>query len=387
VALGEATHGTHEFFTMKHRLFEFLVQEMGFTIFAMEANWPEAERVNGYVQTGEGDPAALLAGMYFWVWNTQEVLDLIEWLRDYNVQRGDRPAVHFTGFDAQYPDVAAENVLAYLDGIDASAAALAGERYSCLELIRESLGMPTYSQLPRDKTEAYHDDLQAVYEDMLTRRDRYAAATSPEAFAAALQNARIVVQSEDIFSGRPTGGTSARDRYMAENVTWLLERAGPDAKIILWAHNGHIWESRGWDMGMWLDDDYGTEYVSVGFAFDHGSFNAREMRVDIESESVEVGDLQVFEVGPAPDEAVGAYLRQAGLPAFWLDLRDIGPGDDGAQWLRNGRSFRNVGSVYDPDRPDSFMIRLATLSTLFDFLIFFEDITPSILLPMDGIVQ
>ena len=88
VALGEATHGTHEFFAMKHRLVAFLVRELGFTGFAIEANGPEAERIDDYVQTGQGDPASLLAGLHYWTWNTREVLDLIGWMREYNAQRG-----------------------------------------------------------------------------------------------------------------------------------------------------------------------------------------------------------------------------------------------------------------------------------------------------------
>ena len=85
VALGEATHGTREFFQLKHRMFEFLVEEMGFRIFAIEANWTEALRVNDYLLRGEGDPSQTLAGLYFWVWNTKEVLALIEWMRSYNL--------------------------------------------------------------------------------------------------------------------------------------------------------------------------------------------------------------------------------------------------------------------------------------------------------------
>jgi erythromycin esterase-like protein len=108
VALGEGTHGTSEFFRMKHRILEFLATEMGFTIFSIEANMPEAYRVNDFVLTGRGDPKALLKGMYFWTWNTQEVLDMILWMRDFN-QSG-RGRIEFTGFDMQTPTVAMQIV-------------------------------------------------------------------------------------------------------------------------------------------------------------------------------------------------------------------------------------------------------------------------------------
>ncbi len=108
VSLGEATHGTREFFQLKHRMLEFLASEMGFTIFSIEANMPEAYRLNDYVLTGRGDPARLLKGMYFWTWNTQEVLDMILWMREFN--KSGKGRVEFTGFDMQTPTVALEIV-------------------------------------------------------------------------------------------------------------------------------------------------------------------------------------------------------------------------------------------------------------------------------------
>ena len=104
VSLGEATHGTREFFQLKHRMLEFLASEMGFTIFSIEANMPEAYRLNDYVLNGEGDPAKLLKGMYFWTWDTQEVLEMIQWMREFN--KSGKGRVQFTGFDMQTPDVA-----------------------------------------------------------------------------------------------------------------------------------------------------------------------------------------------------------------------------------------------------------------------------------------
>src|SRR6187399_3224860 len=95
VALGEATHGTREFFQLKHRMLEFLATEMGFTVFSIEANMPEAYRLNDYVLNGTGDPAELLRGMYFWTWDTEEVLAMIQWMRAFN-QSG-KGRVQFTG--------------------------------------------------------------------------------------------------------------------------------------------------------------------------------------------------------------------------------------------------------------------------------------------------
>src|SRR5262245_6201026 len=119
VSLGEGTHGTREFFQMKHRITRYLASEMGFSVFAIEANMPEAYRLNDYVLTGRGDPKALLAGMYFWTWNTEEVLALIEWMRAFNASGKGR--MQFTGFDMQTPDTAAAIARRALAKVDAEA--------------------------------------------------------------------------------------------------------------------------------------------------------------------------------------------------------------------------------------------------------------------------
>jgi len=128
VSLGEATHGTHEFFQMKHRMLEFLATEMGFTIFSIEANMPEAYRLNDYVLYGIGDPKALLKGMYFWTWNTEEILDMIQWMRDFNASGKGR--LQFTGFDMQIADIAIQNVQQFLSGAEPGYAPEASYVYS-----------------------------------------------------------------------------------------------------------------------------------------------------------------------------------------------------------------------------------------------------------------
>lgn len=112
VELGEATHGTREFFQLKHRMVEFLASQQGFTIFSIEANMPEAYRLNDFVLNGNGDPKALLKGMYFWTWNTEEVLDMILWMREFN--KSGKGRIEFTGFDMQNPTVSMEIVRKFL---------------------------------------------------------------------------------------------------------------------------------------------------------------------------------------------------------------------------------------------------------------------------------
>ena len=130
VALGEATHGTREFFQLKHRMIEFLASQMGFTIFSIEANMPEAYRLNDFVLNGNGDPKQLLKGMYFWTWNTQEVLDMILWMREFN--RLGKGRIEFTGFDMQTPTVAMDVVRTFVTARD-------GSYYTTLEPIYQEV--------------------------------------------------------------------------------------------------------------------------------------------------------------------------------------------------------------------------------------------------------
>ena len=125
VGLGEATHGTREFFQFKHRMLEFLVKEMGFTVFAIEASYPACWNINEYVLTGKGDPAAALASQGFWTWDTHEVADMIAWMRDYNTTATEGRKVRFLGYDIQHLGRVMTVVTAYLDRLDPSAVPMA----------------------------------------------------------------------------------------------------------------------------------------------------------------------------------------------------------------------------------------------------------------------
>ena len=163
VSLGECTHGSREVFQMKHRLLEYLATEMGFTIFSIEANAPEAYRLNEYVLGGEGDAAELIGGMYFWTWNTEEVLAMVEWMRAFNASG--RGPLQFTGFDMQAPGVAAANVVAFLQEVDPDRAQEVQSLYDSLKQVQapEAFGLATYSfpiEAARGKTITYRGQIK-----------------------------------------------------------------------------------------------------------------------------------------------------------------------------------------------------------------------------------
>jgi erythromycin esterase len=348
VSLGEQTHGTSEFFQMKHRLVEFLSSEMGFTQFAIEANMPEAYQVNRYVLTGQGDPRELLKGMYFWTWNTQEVLDMILWMREFN--RSGRGRIEFLGFDMQVTRVAATVVR------DLVAKAESGYSGHAMDLANRV-------NAANDRGTASAADLaaaQELYDHLAQNRGNYLARASREEVDWGIQNARIMLQAMQMQAG-----TVSRDESMAANVDWILEQ-NPDAKIVLWAHNGHIARSPG-SMGSYIAERYGSQVVALGFAFDEGSYNARNYLGGS-------GRVVANEALPPAPNSVETYLNAAGLPRFILDLRHV-PAGGPATWLKQPRPFREIGAIA---RRCSSYLTVAT--DAFDGLVWIEQSTPSRLL-------
>ena len=372
VALGEATHGTREFFRMKHRLLRFLVERMGFSAFAIEATWPEANRIDRYVRTGEGDPEVLLSGLYFWTWNTSEVLDMIRWMRAHNSAGG---SVGFYGFDMQYPGMAIDNVRRFIRTVDPRATAEFDEHLACLATYaNDARGQFPYggngyrgqNQAQRDSCLA---DLRWVEGTIVSRRDPYATRTSETEWARAARSARVALQYEQMASSR-----ESRDAAMAENARWLLEQLGPQAKIVLWAHNGHVGNYDG-SMGSLLRQQLGSQLFVMGFDFARGSFTGVRM-----SGSTSLS----LETLTADEPLASSYEQQfsaAGMPAFLLDLRGRGNQGEDSAWLAGPRSFRSIGCCYDPAAPGNYWMRETRLPALFDAVTFFETSTPSAVLP------
>ena len=158
VALGEATHGTSEFFTLKHRIVQFLAEEMDFTVFSIEANMPEAYRLNEYILTGEGNPRELLRDIhYLWMWNTQEVLDLVLWMREYNASG--HGVMQFTGFDMQTPTVAMEEVRTFIKTYNPGYLAQVDRAY---EAVERAFSLRRGRDATEDELEAWRSAAQGV---------------------------------------------------------------------------------------------------------------------------------------------------------------------------------------------------------------------------------
>jgi erythromycin esterase len=290
VALGDSTHGTREFFTIKLRILDYLVRERGFDVLSLEAPFPITERINVYAQGGPGDPRALLYELHdrlaYLFWDVEELLEVIEWVRAYNAHRGDRPPLEIAGADVYDESGAVAGVLEYLRRTDPAAAALAEQEYACV--------------LAHDRSPGCERAAQRV-------RDRLAAAP-----ADAQHYADIVLQYFDNPRFEP------RERNMAANLLWIREHRGSSRRVIHWGHQEHVGKirtaaTRGETMGSLLAAQLGREYVALGTLTGSGTFLQWN-----ESHRAEVQSY------PAPEpDTYEWHMRQRGLAAMFVPLRGL----------------------------------------------------------------
>jgi len=292
--LGEASHGTKEFYRERIRITQRLIAEKGFTAVAVEADWPDAWRVNRYVRglSDDADATAALSGFQrfpAWMWRNTEVRDFIEWLREFNASRGRQKQVGFYGIDLYSLFTSIQAVLAYLDQTDPEAARKARARYACFDHAKEDSQAYGYGA---------SFGLSATCEDEVVQQLRemnHLAAHMPSTGALerdemfyALQNARLVHNAEEYYRTMFRGRVSSwnlRDSHMVETLRALdhhLAGAGAPPRIAVWAHNSHLGDASAtemgdigeWNVGQLARDHYGGDAVLVGFSTHHGSVTA-----------------------------------------------------------------------------------------------------------------
>jgi erythromycin esterase len=356
VGLGEDTHGTSEFFRMKHRLVDYLANELGFTVFAIEANMPEAYAVNDFVLNGRGDPKQLLKGMYFWTWNTQEVLDMILWMREFN--KSGKGKIQFVGFDMQTMAVAAGIVRSFVSTTDPEyLGVLEGAYKQATDAanLRPS-GAPQFAAQYDLAAKA----VIAVREYLASKKAVYAAKAASYDVEWAIQNSRIVEQAIILLNSN----SLYRDRQMAANINWIVDQAPAGSKVVLWAHNGHVQKANG-AMGSYLASRYGNDYVVLGFAFHDGRYNANGPR-----------GVLPYDAAPSFPGSAEYVFHQSGVPQFILDLRKAAPNDAGSAWLLGDIEIRSIGAL----PVDGFFVT-SRFTKDYDAVIYFDQSHASALLP------
>jgi erythromycin esterase-like protein len=380
VLLGEATHGTHEFFRERARITRRLIEEKGFDIVAVEADWPDAYRVNRYIR-GIGDDASAdtaLSGFRrfpSWMWRNRDTLRLVDWLRSWNDAGPPHPA-GFYGIDlySMFGSIAA--VIGYLESVDPPAADAARERYACFEHFGEDSQAYGYSA-SMGLTESCADEAVRQLVDLQRRAPELLHAEGESAsdeFFFAEQNARLVRNAEEYYRTMFRGRASSwnlRDGHMAETLDALLAHAtrnGRPGRAVVWAHNSHLGDARAtqlglageWNVGQLTRERHDGQAVLLGFTTYDGTVTAAS---DWDAPP------QRMRVRPALAGSHEALLHELGTPDFLLNLRD----DEGARAaFTSERLERAIGVVYRPQTERASHYFGARLAEQFDAVLHFD---------------
>jgi erythromycin esterase-like protein len=374
VLLGEASHGTSEFYRARAAITRRLIEKHGFNIVAVEADWPDAARIDRYVRYHAHEPSSESAFSRFptWMWRNLEVHDFITWLRAHNARIAIEERVEFRGLDIYSLGRSIAAVLAYLDRVDPEEAEVARRRYGCLTPWQEDpAGYGAAAQ--RLHKSPCEDAVVAELRTLLDKRLAYIQEDG-QSFLDAAQNARVVQAAEHYYrlmyrSSRESW--NLRDRHMFDTLVRLLEARGKGAKAVVWAHNSHIGNAAatamGWqgefNIGESCRSAFGDAAVLIGFGTDRGTVAAAS---DWDR------PMEIKNVLPArPDSHEHVFLQAAGARA----LTDWRRGDrqDLRATLSKPRLERAIGVVYRPDTEFLSHYFQAVLADQFDAYVWFEE--------------
>jgi erythromycin esterase-like protein/predicted phosphoribosyltransferase len=384
VLLGEASHGTHEFYRERAFITERLISEAGFSAVAIEADWPDAYRVNRYVRGASDDAGAVQALGDFsrfptWMWRNTDVVAFVEWLRAHNETQPIERRAGFYGIDLYSLRTSMHAVLAYLSRVDPKAAKIARARYACFDHFGnepQSYGLATTSGW------ALSCEQQVVTQlvDLQRRRAEYASRDgrlAREDYFYVEQNARLVRNAERYYRamfGRRTESWNLRDRHMADTIEELLrflEQTWAPAKIVVWAHNSHLGDARATELGEYgelnvgqlVRERHGADSVSVGFTTCSGTVTAAsDWDAAAERKTVR----------PALPNSYERLFHETGTPRFLLAMRD----DKAlANALSSPRLERAIGVVYKPETERGSHYFHARLAQQFDYVLHFDETT------------
>ncbi|MFN8475677.1 MAG: erythromycin esterase family protein [Anaerolineae bacterium] len=382
VLLGEASHGTREFYNARAELTRRLISEKGFNAIAVEADWPDAYRVNRYIR-GAGDGSTAIASLEGfkrfpqWMWRNADVLNLVGWLRDHNAALPPNRRVGFYGMDLYSLYSSMRAVIHYLDEVDPEAAQRARYRYSCFEHFGEDTQTYGYAA-SFGITESCRDQVVNQLVELQQRGWQYLETNGPEGedeYFYAEQNARLAKDAEEYYRTMFEGDAASwnrRDQHMFDTLVALtedLQRHKREPKIVVWAHNSHLGNAAAtdraqigeWNVGQLTRERFGHEAVLVGFSTYAGTVTAA---------SNWDGNAERKRVNPGMPGCYEALFHAVGIPDFLLRLRDV---DELADALKTPRLERAIGVIYRPQTERISHYFYARLAEQFDALIHFDE--------------
>jgi erythromycin esterase-like protein len=381
VLLGEASHGTHEFYRERARITRRLIEEKNFLAVAVEADWPDAYRINRWVRcVGEDRTPQDALGDFIrfprWMWRNTEVLQFISWLRRHNQELAAEKRIGFYGLDLYSLFSSMEEVIGFLDRVDPEAAGRARFRYGCFEDYGEDSQAYGYAAEFGLSRSCEDQALQQLLElqrraGELTRRD---GKIPRDEFFYAEQNARLVKNAEEYYRSMFRGRVSSwnlRDRHMAETLEALLEHlggSGARSKVVVWEHNSHIGDARAtsmgasgeWNVGQLTREQLGEEAFLVGFTTYTGTVTAAsDWDAPAERKRVRPGLPGSWE----------ALFHGLSHPNFLVPLRGV----ELAEPLQDERLERAIGVIYRPESERISHYFEARLSRQFDAVVHFDE--------------
>ncbi len=378
VLLGEASHGTAEFYAMRDRITRELVLTKGFTAIAVEADWPDAARVDAFIRNRppSGPPFEPFSRFPTWMWRNREVSALVDWLHDHNTGvRDPHQQVSFHGLDLYSLYTSRDAVLTYLEEVDPPAAETARHRYACLspwENDPARYGRAVVTGAFR----GCEDAVVATLTDLLKQRLAYAEGDD-RAFVEAAQNAAVVAHAEQYYRVMYYGSRESwnrRDQHMFETLQLVRAHRGPGAKVVVWEHNSHIGDASATEMGargeqnvgLLTRAELGDDAFLVGFGTDHGTVAAA---------SDWGGRMERKAIRPSHHDSYERVCHDTRLPAFLLHLRDPDRPEVRDE-LAEPRLERAIGVIYRPETELASHYFQASLPHQFDEYVWFDGTTP-----------
>ncbi|QDS36986.1 erythromycin esterase family protein [Brevibacillus brevis] len=358
VGLGEANHGSREIFTMKHRIVEFLVMEMGFTTLVLEENWGNALELDHYVLTGEGNPSEYLMPLF----QTQEIVDMLEWMREYNADPENEEKLRVVGMDVQnVSENVYDEIRQYIKEYKPDLLPRVDKKMK--ELAEVTKDLETYTSLPEAIQKKHHEQAKEITKILEQNKKRLNGQS--EEFSKIKQHAKVIEQFTGMyfnFSENPSEVFLRHDIAMFENAKWAHEQLG---KTIVWGHNGHIAKSNIVPdvypklAGQHLLDHYGKKYVTIGTSFGKGDFNAYNSENKIVPVTIE-----------SNDKTSNHTLDQVSKDQYFVDLRTATGLTK--KWLDEERPFLNGFGSANPNKPN---LVTAALGQTFDILIHIDTVS------------
>ncbi|MCW8193559.1 protein-L-isoaspartate(D-aspartate) O-methyltransferase [Proteobacteria bacterium 005FR1] len=384
VCIGEASHGTAEFYRFRARITKELIEKKGFSFVAVEADWPDASRIDNYVRHAEVPAASWTAFTRFptWMWRNAEVREFVDWLHDYNRNfESEESKIGFHGLDlySLYTSIGA--VLGYLDNVDPATAKIARDRYGCLtpwqaDPVRygRAAASGRYGECEKQ--------VVTMLAELLQKRLEYSVQDG-ERFLDAVQNARLVANAERYYRSMYEGYSDSwnlRDQHMFDTLQSLFNHRGEGSKAVIWAHNSHLGDASKTDMsvrgqlnvGQLCRETYGEDAYLIGFGTHQGKVAAA---------TEWGGPLEFKTVRPSLSDSWERVAHDSQVPAFMLGMREPGSRDLKEQ-LQHQRLERAIGVIYRPESERISHYFSARLGQQFDEYIWF-DVTHAVT-PLDS---